>query len=247
MFVTVLLFAAMMLYAAPASALWSASVSVGVSISTAPQPSQMPVFRVGKSKATFVGGTGPFPTIAQMESGRLWLDFGAVAQGNSNNSRDILRLETPGPAPYELRTSLSSEIRDLFAPLKQMPEPLWPGESATLGMKIDSTRAAPGLYEGTLTVSDALGGFTSEIPIKVMVVEPSNGSKVTATIERRAQGKPDLSVTSVRSVPDRSVESTPRPLPEEAPAPEPDPAPQPAALEPAPVLPPGPPDAADPS
>lgn len=225
-------------HAASAVALWSASVSTGVSISTAPQPAQLPVFRVGKSKATFVGGTGPFPTIAQVESQHMWLDFGVVAQGNSNNSNEILLIDNPGPASYALSASLSPEIRGLFSSVELLPAAVSPGGTATLAMKLDTHGVAIGSYEGTLTVSDLFGAFTSEIPVMVKVVAPGNSHAVTATVHRRVSPTVTSHAASARrsrrSVSAAKTTKTPTVVPAEPPrALEPTQPPTPEPSEPA--------------
>ena len=241
--VAAVLFAVIMLNAALASALWSASVSVGVRISTASQPAQLPVFRVGKSKATFVGGTGPFPTIAQIKSERIWLDFGVVAQGNSDNSNEILLVDNPGSASYALNTSLTPEIRGLFSSVQLLPAAVSPGGTATLAMKLDTHGVAIGSYEGTLTVSDLFGTFTRDIPVSVKVVAPSDEKATRDEAEVTDGSGPSAGAPRVRTtpvtpapkatkprttpVPDPAAEPKPKPEPKPEPEPVPEPAPEP--------------------
>ncbi|MHB1340879.1 MAG: hypothetical protein ACYC77_01460 [Coriobacteriia bacterium] len=255
----------LLLTAIQATALWSASVSVGVSISTGepvPQPAA-PVFRAGKSRATFVGGTGPFPPIAHIDGDTVWLDFGIVSEGNSDNSPEVLLIDNPGEVAYALSVSLSPGLRSLFPQVNLSPAALGAHETAVLGMKLDTHGVPVGSYEGTLTVSDLFGSFSREIPVKVTVVAP----KVEAGEEAPPQPAADLQEKSiipptkpavpapapvtepvvgdnkihVPTVPEPEPAPDPAPDPDPAPEPEPDPAPEPGPEpEPTPDPPPSP-------
>ncbi|MDP3630463.1 MAG: hypothetical protein Q8S43_05845, partial [Actinomycetota bacterium] len=215
---------AMGIAVAQAFALWSATVSVGMSVSSAASEAAAPIFHVGKSKATFSGGCGPFPHIAHRDGDRLWLDFGVVPEGNSNNSPEVLLIENPGKVPYALSASLSANIRGLFRSVTISPEALTGGHTSVLGMKLNTQGAVPGSYEGTLTVSDLFGTFTRHIPVRVEIV--GSGGDETLNAE------PTPSVDSLPTGPGSGgdTNATPAPAPTPTPKPTPKPVPQPTPV-----------------
>jgi len=214
--------------AGPTLALWSASVSTEFSITSAEPPpaSAPPVFRVGKSKATIVNGTGPFEPIAHIDGDRIWLDFGVLAEGNSNNSPEVLLIDNPGEVPYSLSAPLTTEIRGAFSAVWLEPATLSPGGTATLGMKLDTRGLAVGSYEGTLTVCDLSGAFSKDIPVRFEVVAPG-GECGQAVSPRPALVAPPAAVGDVPGVeaippPHQQEETTatvvdPSPVPPEPP------------------------------
>lgn len=203
---------ALTLGALPALALWSASATVSVQIASAPpEPvSAPPVFRAGKSKATIVNGTGPFEPIAHIDGDRVWLDFGVLAQGNSDNSPEVLLIDNPGEVPYALSASLTAEIRSAFPAISLTPAALFPGGTSTLGMKLDTHGLAVGSYEGTLTVCDLYGTFSEDIPVHFDVVATGAASDAPAQAQPPAvEPAPPLEPGPV--VPE--VETAPQPVP----------------------------------
>jgi hypothetical protein len=224
-----------------AAALLGNSVSAGVRFKGACQQPIAAVFREGKSRATDAGGTGPSPRIAHVDGTSVWLDFGAVSEGNSNNSPEVLLIDNPGDIPYALSASLSTDIRTLFSVVSLAPESLPPGGTSTLGMKLDTHGVAPGSYEGTLTVADLFGSFTKEIQVRVKVLAPSE--KQATEDEQGVPGGPRASTGTPRVRIAPVVPEQNAPKPRITPDPDPDPEPDP---DPAPDPPPAPEPEADP-
>lgn len=173
------------LAAVKTSALWSSSVSTTVRVTSAEDAPSSLHFRIGKSKATFTGGTGPFPSIAHIDGDRVWLDFGTVTTENSNNSPEVLLLGNRGTVPCTLGVSLSSDIHTLFSVVRLYPDVLMPGEASVLAMKLDTRGVTPGLYEGVLTVSDPHRNLVKRIPLQVRVVasEPKIEPDLSGSVE----------------------------------------------------------------
>ncbi len=195
-----------------ADALWSAHVSATITVVSAPAPDAPPSVMPGRSRATYVHGKGPFPRIARVVEGELMLDFGEVPQGNANTSPDVLVVANPGSQAYALSAVLSSDVAPLFERVEFSPAAVQPGDASHLAMKLRTRDVAPGIYTGTLTISDLFGTFVRAIPVRIAVVgtrspmpESAHGSRDVAP---PAAASPRAAETTSTPEPTSSVDAT---------------------------------------
>ncbi|RJQ45272.1 MAG: hypothetical protein C4534_05110 [Gaiellales bacterium] len=138
------------------------------------------VLSPGTSKETYVNRTGPFRTIARVEEGRFFLDFGEVAQGNANNSPDVFRIRNSDSVPLNVTFELSPELAPYFefVRLKDGGSAVAPGQTRGVEMKLVTGKEMPaGAHAGELRIKSGPGKIDKVVPVYFVVCkQPTSGA-----------------------------------------------------------------------
>ncbi|GAB4252068.1 MAG: hypothetical protein Kow00129_12940 [Thermoleophilia bacterium] len=129
---------------------------------------------------------GVFPIASLLEDGRLQLDFGVVAPGNSRQVNDVFRIVNKWREPVTLRVEalgeLASLVQEVIFDGGRRSVEVAPGESASVGIKLRvPRRAEPDSYPGVLRVSALDGFLTENVPAAISVALP--GEKTPEPVE----------------------------------------------------------------
>lgn len=225
----------LLLSTASALAWFTASTSGSATISTGTWGDGLSV-SPGDSRAIHwsdCAPTRPLPIASRDEHGEIALDFGDALTGTCRTWTDVLRVTSAAPEPLRLSFSVDGAIAAFVGRVwlarGASADRLDPDETRSIGVRLAvPPNAAPGTYDGTLTVAVAGGTERHTFPMTLRVLcekpRPSPGPSCSPSASPDAADEPTpvpSASPSISPSPSCSPTDTPSPSPSPSAAPTP--------------------------